>query len=235
MADTKEDKGLHVAIIMDGNGRWGVAHKGSRTLGHIKGALQVKKIITHAEAVGVDVLTLWGYSTDNESRPDNEIKALMNIFQKFIVRETSPLDQKNVRVTFIGDPKGLPSQLQRVMTVLVEKTQNNDGLHLQIALNYGGQDEIIRAVNKAISAGQPVTAESFTCYLDTAHMPNPDVIVRTSGEKRLSGFMPYQSKHSELIFVDTLWPDFTPKHFDEALAEFRSRDRRYGGLSKKAV
>lgn len=225
----------HVAIIMDGNGRWATDRLRPRWHGHLRGALRAKKIIMHADFLGIQVLTLWGYSTDNQSRPNNEKKALMKIFHKFMTREKEELVAKNVRVTFIGDSTGLPEGLQTVMKVLSSVTACNTGLHLQIALNYGGRNELIRAINNAITIGEQVTAESFSSLLDTSGVIDPDLIIRTSGENRLSGFMPWQSNHSELVFTDEKWPDFTPMHFEAAIFEFQKRSRRFGGLSVVAA
>lgn len=229
------NKSVHVAIILDGNGRWATEQGMPRQYGHFMGAKRAKEIITHASDTGIGALTLWGYSTDNNSRPENERNALMNIFRKFIVRETDPLTKLNAFVTFIGDRTGLSGQLQRVIHLLEKATMNNTGLHLQIALNYSGRDELLRAVNKAIAAGVSVNEETFTSYLDTADVSDPDLIIRTSGEMRLSGFMPWQSKHSEFVFVQKHWPDFTPEDFDAVVATFKKRDRRYGGLSTKSA
>lgn len=235
MAEEKENKGLHVAIIMDGNGRWGETRFGKRVEGHRRGAQRVKEIIQHADSVGISVLTLWGFSTENWNRPQYEIDVLMHLFKRYIIGETEELHSMNVHVTFIGDRSRLPGQLQNVMNDLEQKTKLNRGLHVQIALNYGGRDEIIRALKKVVQSGEEVTEESFSDYLDTVGVSDPDLIIRTSGEKRLSGFMLWQAASSELVFMEEQWPDFTPAHFDEALAEFKSRDRRFGGLSKKAI
>lgn len=235
MPKNPDDKKLHVAIIMDGNGRWATERGKPRSYGHLKGAIRAKEIIAHAAAVGINVLTLWGYSTDNNSRPLNERNALMKIFQKFIVRETDSLAQMNAHVTFIGDKTGLPLHLQRVMQLLENATVQNTGLHLQIALNYGGRDELLRAVNKAVALGEEVDEESFEKHLDTRGVCDPDFVIRTSGEMRLSGFMPWQSKHSELMFVDKHWPDFTPDDLDVALAKFKNRSRTFGGFQTKVI
>ncbi len=231
-AEKTANNNIHAAIIMDGNGRWADTRGQPRVFGHLEGAERVKEIITQAADIGLGTLTIWGYSTANGKRPKNEVNALMGIFKRFIVRETDELAKKNVFVTFIGDRTPLPLQLQRVMELLEVRTKDNDGLHLQIALNYDGQDEIVRAVNKALSAGEmQMSAETIAKYLDTTGVSDPDVIIRTSGEMRLSGFMPWQSKHSELVFVAKHWPDFTPEDLDAALVEFRKRNRRFGGLS----
>jgi undecaprenyl diphosphate synthase len=234
MSNGKE--GLHVAIVMDGNGRWAEEKGLDRSTGHRVGAERAKEIITHAASTGVKVLTLWGYSTDNHKRPEHERRVLMFLFQRYIVREKDSLVRMNARVTFIGHRGGLPENLQRVMGKLETATKDNDGLHLQIALNYGGRDELFRAVNEAIAIGKQLADEkAFENFLDTGGVQDPDLIIRTSGEQRLSGFMPWQSKYSELCFVEKHWPDFTAADFDAAIADFSKRDRRYGRLSAQAV
>ena len=226
---------IHVAIIMDGNGRWGELQGKHRTVGHLEGAKRVKDIVRHARRIELGTLTLWAFSTDNWNRPRHEINMLMKAFRNHLTDEADELHEADIRVSFIGYRPQLPSALQNVMLMLEDKTKDNTGLHLQIALNYGGQDEIIRAVNKAIEAGQKVDEQSFVQYLDTADVSDPDLIIRTSGENRLSGFMPYQSKHSELLFVDTLWPDFREQNLDDALQEFAKRNRRFGGVQSVAA
>lgn len=231
----------HVAIIMDGNGRWGEQRYGSRAAGHKVGARRVKEIVRHAGESGIQTLTLWAFSTDNWKRPEYEVRVLMRLFRQYIVREADELDAMEVRVTFIGDRSQLPMQLQVVMQQLEERTATNGGLHLQIALNYGGRDEIVRAARTlAIRAVQgqldaeAVTHADFEALLDTVGVSNPDLVIRTSGELRTSGFMPYQIASSELYFSDCLWPDFTPTEFDQAMATYSTRQRRYGGVVTKA-
>lgn len=230
---TERKNGIHVAIIMDGNGRWAEARGLTRSSGHESGAGRVRQIILHADTQGVRKLTLWGFSTDNWNRPEYEVNTLMRLFKKFIVQEADALHARNARVTFIGDRTGLPTQLQRVMSDLESRTKCNDGLQLEIALNYGGRDEIVRAVNKALQHGEEVTTASFLTLLDTSD--EPDLIIRTSGEERTSGFMPYQAVSSEWYFEPVTWPEYTPEHFNTAVAAYMSRDRRFGGLTKKAM
>ncbi len=230
---TKRNDNVHVAIIMDGNGRWAEARGMVRSEGHKSGAKRVKQVILHADTCGVRKLSLWGFSTDNWNRPEYEVNILMQLFKKFILQEADELHQRDACVTFIGDRSGLPEQLQRVMAALEDRTKDNNGLHLEIALNYGGRDEIVRAVNKAVEAGKQVTQESFLQLLDTPD--EPDLIIRTSGEQRTSGFMPFQATSSEWYFEPVTWPEYTPSHFDTALAAYKARDRRFGGLSKKVV
>ena len=233
----------HVAIIMDGNGRWANKKHKPRAWGHLQGAKVAKAIIEHvSKKTDVKVLTLWGYSTDNNKRPEAEIEALMGIFQKFITANTEELRAKNVRVTFIGDFTKLPKELQQVAQTMSGVTASNTGLHLQIALNYGGEDELVRAVcqiAQKAALGQlsasAVTIATIYAHLDTAGVSNPDLVIRTGDEQRLSGFMPLQAGKAELVFVKQHWPDFTPVLFDKALAEYNKRERRFGGLNVAAA
>jgi len=233
----------HVVIIMDGNGRWANEKHKPRAWGHLQGAIVAKAIIEHvSQKTYVKVLTLWGYSTDNNKRPEAEIEALMGIFQKFITANTEELRAKNVRVTFIGDLTKLPKELQRVAQTMSGVTASNTGLHLQIALNYGGEDELVRAVCQIAQKAElgqlsasTVTIATIYAHLDTAGVSNPDLVIRTGDEQRLSGFMPLQAGKAELVFVKQHWPDFTPALFDKALAEYNKRERRFGGLNVAAA
>jgi len=230
------NKKLNVAIIMDGNGRWAEARGLIRSKGHDSGAKRVKAIILHAGAIRVKKLSFWAFSTDNWNRPEYEVTTLMTLLRKFIVQEADELQKRNVHVTFIGERTMLPQQLQRVMENLETATRLNDGLHLEIAINYGGRDEIVRATKAIMRDGldpDEVTEEVFSSYLDTSG--EPDLIIRTSGENRTSGFMPFQATSAEWYFEPDPWPDYTPEHFDRALAAYANRDRRFGGLSKQAV
>lgn len=234
---------------MDGNGRWARNRKRYRWHGHLRGAQRVIEMVRHvSKNTNVKVLTIWGYSTDNEKRSNvveggvNEVEVLTRIFYRFIVRRTPEINLKNIRVTIIGDLSRLPSNVQRVANKLIDVTKDNNGLHLQVALGYGGNDEAVRMVRGIVADAladrltpADITEELIASYLDTASVPDPDVIIRTSGEKRLSGFLPLQSKYSELVFVDALWPDFTPKHLEEVLNEYAERDRRYGGVALQSV
>jgi len=184
------------------------------------------------------VLTLWAFSTDNWKRPEYEIAVLMNLFKTYMLREADELLQMNVRVSFIGNCEQLPEQLQRIMNQLEKRTSGNDGLRLQIALNYGGRDEIVRAmqhvaqaVNDGVIKVSDISEATIVSALDTAGVPDLDFIIRTSGEMRLSGFLLFQAAHSELYFTDVDWPDFTSAHFDEALKCYAGRKRRYGAVS----
>lgn len=236
--DAKTPK--HVAIIMDGNGRWGEERHSNRTAGHKAGAKRVKDIVRYIAKLNISILTLFAFSTENWKRTEYEVRVLMRLFRQYIIREAEELDAMEVRVTFIGDRSQLPTQLQVVMQQLENRTATNRGLHLQIALNYGGRDEIVRtaralalrAVHGQLDAAA-ITHVDFEALLDTAGVPDPDLVIRTSGELRTSGFMPYQTASSELYFSECLWPDFTPSELDQALVAYSTRHRRYGGVVNK--
>jgi len=231
MVIKKEDLPRHVAIIMDGNGRWGECKFGigKRTKGHIQGVKRAREIIKCSDELGIQSLRLWGYSTDNWKREDNEVNILMWLFRRFIVREADDLDVRNVCVTFVGRRADLPRDLQRVMGNLERQTMSNTGLRLEIALNYGGLQSIHDAVIALINNNQAVTEVSLLKVL-YPDIPAPDFIVRTSGEKRTSGFQPL-AVHAEWEFVDTLWPDFSADEYVAVLQRFKDRNRRFGGVA----
>lgn len=221
---------------MDGNGRWATQQGLSRIKGHIAGAKQVKNIISHANDVSIEALTIWGYSTDNWKRSEKEVNALMSLFNRFIIKETDELVEKNVQVSFIGNRFALPEQLQKVMGILEEKTYGNTGMKLQIALNYGGVDELVRAVKKVKINDLEVSKETIFAVLDTAGISDPDIVIRTGMPTpkdglsiwRSSGFLPYQSIQSLCVSTEILWPDFTPEHFDKVIAYAKPDERLYG-------
>ncbi len=226
----------NVAIIMDGNGRWGEEHFNKRHKGHIKGVERAREVIRRADDLGIKSLRLWGYSTDNWKRVGNqtsvlgnEVNVLMWLFRRFIIREADELHQKMVKVTFVGRRKQLPEQLQRVMQKLEERTAKNEGMRLEIALNYGGVQSVVDAVLSLNQRNEVVTDASLMAEL-YPNIPPPDFIIRTSGELRTSGFHPLAS-YAEWEFTDTLWPDFTPDKFEALLLKFAGRKRRYGGTA----
>ena len=234
--DTQKDK-LHVGIIMDGNGRWATQQGLSRIKGHIAGAKQVKKIIRHAGEVGIGVLSVWAFSTDNWKRDAKEVDALMALFTKFIQQETQELVDSNVKAIFVGDRIALPKQLQKHMSILEEQTKDNTGLILQMALNYGGTDELLRAIGSMKNEDVEATKESLDAALDTCSVPDPDIIIRTGmplmGDGltvwRSSGFMPYQTMQSLCVPTETLWPDFTPDELDRIIKNIDVTERLFGG------
>jgi len=229
----------HVAIIMDGNGRWGLKHKNSRNAGHKAGLNTVEKIIKETIRQKIKYLTLFAFSTENWKRSESEVLGLMSLFKKFIKSETKKLLINGVKVRFIGDRSRLDKSLIKLMSELELLTIENDNLHLTIALNYGGRDEIIRATKKIsekVKLGvlniDDITVEMFSNNLDTFDLPDPDLVIRTSGEVRTSNFLPWQCAYSEYVFEKTNWPDFNNEIYEEILIEFKNRERRFGAILK---
>ncbi|MFM6930638.1 MAG: polyprenyl diphosphate synthase [Novosphingobium sp.] len=218
----------HVAIIMDGNGRWAKKRLLPRAMGHKKGVEAVRKIVRAAKDLGLEVLTLYAFSTENWKRSEDEIGALMGLMKAFIIADLDEFAANNVRLKIIGDYKAFPVDVVELIEKALARTAENTGTTLAVALNYGAQDEIARAATKAAANGA-ITPEAIDAELDTAGMPPLDLLIRTSGEVRLSNFLLWQAAYAEMLFVDTLWPDFTPEHLAEALAKFADRERRYGG------
>ena len=218
----------HVAIIMDGNGRWAKKRHLPRAMGHRKGVEAVRELVRAARDMGLEALTLYAFSTENWRRPEEEISALMGLLKHFIVADLDEFATNNVRLKIIGDYSRLPADIVALIDGALERTAANTGTTLVVALNYGSQDEIARAAAKAAAKGA-VTVEAIEAELDTTGLPPLDLLIRTSGEVRLSNFLLWQAAYAEMLFVDTLWPDFTPDHLREALAEFSARERRYGG------
>ena len=218
----------HVAIIMDGNGRWAKQRFLPRAVGHQRGVEAVRRAVRAAGELGLEALTLYAFSTENWSRPEDEVSALMGLLKRFILSDLDEIHGNGVRLTIIGNFKALSSDLVELIEQALERTAGNSGLNLVIALNYGSQDEIARAAARAAAAG-PVTVDSIASHLDTAGLPELDLLLRTSGEVRLSNFLLWQAAYAEMVFLDVLWPDFTREHLEGALAEFARRERRYGG------
>ncbi len=227
----------HVAIIMDGNGRWAQARGRPRLFGHHAGARRVREIVEACPDLGVKYLTIFAFSTENWKRTQAEVAGLMKLFKRYIEREARALLENGVRVRFIGDRVRLEDKLVAMMDELELLTSGNDKVHLTIALNYGGRDEVARATKRMaydVSVGRlsykDVTDETLARYLDTHVLPDPDLVIRTSGEARISNFLLWQSAYSEYEFVDTLWPDFTRDEFARVLSGFARRDRRFGAV-----
>ncbi|NML73763.1 isoprenyl transferase [Rhizobium sp. S-51] len=228
----------HVAIIMDGNGRWANARGLPRTFGHRKGVEAVRETVRAAAEAGIGYLTLFAFSSENWRRPEAEINDLFGLLKSFIRRDLAELHRENVRIRIIGDRASLRDDIRSLLEEAEETTRNNTSLTVVIAFNYGARDEIARAAASLaadVAAGrlQPsdIDAQRLNDRLDTAGMPDPDLIIRTSGEERLSNFLLWQAAYSELMFVPDLWPDFSRDVFFAALERFRARDRRFGGLS----
>ena len=228
----------HVAIIMDGNGRWAQQKGRPRTYGHIKGTRVAKKIITHAANSNLKHLTLYAFSTENWLRPEAEVIFLMTLLRRYLKKETDNLVKKNIRFTVIGEIEKLPKEVQVVIRTATVATAKNTGLHLTFAVSYGSRQEILQAVQaiaEKIQIGElrknQITENLISQHLMTAGTPDPDLIIRTSGESRISNFILWQAAYSELLFHSVLWPDFTEKDFDQCCQEYFQRDRRYGRVN----
>ncbi len=229
----------HVAIIMDGNGRWARARALPRIAGHKQGVDALRRILRATHERGIKYLTLFAFSSENWQRPQDEVSELMNMLRFYLRGEIANLHKDGVKIKIIGDRAQLSADIQQMIKTAEDLTTNNDKLVLTIALSYGGRDEIVRAAQKlaaAVAAGnlspQVITPELFSAALDTAGMPDPDLIIRTSGEKRISNFLLWQSAYTEFVFTDTLWPEFTAQDLELALSEYAARERRYGKLKQ---
>ncbi|MCB2061533.1 MAG: di-trans,poly-cis-decaprenylcistransferase [Novosphingobium sp.] len=218
----------HVAIIMDGNGRWAKKRHLPRAVGHQRGVESVRRLVRAAREMGLEALTLYAFSTENWRRPEEEISDLMGLLKRFIMSDLDEFAANNVRLKIIGNYKAFPNDVIDLVEQALARTAGNDGVTLAVALNYGSQDEIARAAVRAAEKG-PVTPETISAELDTADLPPLDLLIRTSGELRLSNFLLWQAAYAELWFTDVLWPDFKPEHLEEALSAFAKRERRYGG------
>ncbi len=218
----------HVAIIMDGNGRWAKARHLPRAVGHSRGVEAVRTLVRAARNMGLEALTLYAFSTENWQRPEDEVSALMGLLRRYILADLAEFVANNIRLKVIGDYTVFAADIVAMIDDALVQTAGNDGTWLVIALNYGSQDEIARAAAKAAVKGA-VTPETIEAELDTAGLPPLDLLIRTSGEVRLSNFLLWQAAYAEMVFSDVLWPDFTPAHLEAALAEFAKRERRYGG------
>ena len=230
---------MHIGFILDGNGRW-ASNKGlPRTIGHKKGAENVEIILRECLRLNIQHVTLYAFSTENWQRPIYEVKALMSLFKYFLNKKFTQLHEENVKVAIIGDISPFSKILQKYIKNLVDLTKDNDGMHLNLALNYGGRAEIVRATRRITSLilqkkidVEQIDEDLFSHNLDNGNQPYPDLIVRTAGERRLSNFLLWQSAYSELYFSDKTWPDFSNKDLELALAEYQRRTRKFGGLQK---
>ena len=217
----------HVAIIMDGNGRWAKRHRLPRVMGHRKGVEAVRRLVRALGPMGLQCLTLYAFSSENWKRPEEEIADLMELMRRFIKSDLPEFIANDVRLKIIGDYKVLAPDIVEMLEDALARTAKGSRT-IAVALNYGSQQEIARAAAKAAAEGA-VTAESIAAYLDTADLPPLDLLIRTSGEVRLSNFLLWQAAYAELWFTDVLWPEFTPAHLEQALASFAARERRFGG------
>jgi undecaprenyl diphosphate synthase len=228
----------HVAIIMDGNGRWAVERGRPRTYGHHRGAERVREIVTAAPKLGIEMLTLFAFSTENWRRPEYEIKVLMSLFRRYALREVDEIDRSNFRLRFIGQRERMPADLQRLMTQLEERTAGNTALTIQVALSYGSRAELVQAAQRLareVAAGrlspEDIDEAGISAALETADMPDPDLVIRTSGEYRLSNFLLWQAAYAEYAFVDERWPEFTAEKLGELVAAYGRRERRFGAVT----
>ena len=223
----------HIAIIMDGNGRWAKQRGLPRTAGHAAGAEAFRKIANYCRTLGVEYLTVYAFSTENWKRSAEEIGAIMGLLEKYLHESIEKMEKDRIRLKILGDTSALSPTIRGLIDKTDAIAKRLPGcFQANVCLNYGGRDEIVRAVNRFVSEhpGEPVTEESLAQYLDTAGIPDPDLIIRTGGEYRISNFLMWESAYSELLFTDVLWPDFTEKDIDSAIAEYRHRDRRFGGV-----
>lgn len=231
----------HVAIIMDGNGRWAAERGLPRGEGHRRGVEALRRAVRAAGEMGIEILTIYSFSSENWSRPVTEISDLMGLLRRFIRNDLAELHKNNIRVRIIGERRDLEPEIRRLLEEAEELTRNNTGLLLVVAFNYGGRQEIARAAQRVaeqVAAGtlhpNDITADMIGRHLDAPDLPDPDLLIRTSGEQRLSNFLLWQSAYSELVFVPTYWPDFDRTTLENAIAEFRRRERRFGGLKVRA-
>lgn len=232
-----QSRAAHVAIIMDGNGRWATNRGWPRLVGHRKGAERVKEIVRAAPDLGIEWLTIYAFSTENWKRSTEEVLGLMAIFARYIQREADRLAAEGVRMRFIGDRTRLDPKLQRLMTGIEARTAGFTRLNLTVAINYGGRDELLRAMRglaRDAAEGRldpcDITEAALSGRMDTAGLPDPDLVIRTSGETRTSNFLPWQAAYAEYEFTPTLWPDFTPDELATILSRFGNRERRFGGV-----
>ena len=226
----------HVAIIMDGNGRWAQKHRMSVSKGHRQGTETLREIIRHTDDLGIEALSLYAFSTENWNRSEEEVAALMQLILDFFASEIDELDAKNVRILILGDKGRLPEIQRETLIEAERRTRDNTGLHLNIAINYGGRAELVKAakeiavmVRNGTIQAEDITEETLADHLYTRGQPDVDLLIRTSGEMRLSNFLLYQNAYAEFVFPETLWPDFTVEDYDKALSVFGKRERRFGG------
>ncbi len=221
----------HIGIIMDGNGRWANKLGKNRTFGHKKGANTLKEVTSMLDGIGVAEFTVYAFSTENWKRPKSEVDYLMGLLSDYLKESKKNAKKNNAVVRVVGDKSGLDPNIVKQIDELEETSKNNSGIKLNIALNYGGRDEIVRAVNKYFTANDaPITEEELSSFLDTKGSPDPELIIRSSGEQRISNFLLWQIAYSEFYFTQTLWPDFGEDDIYDALKFFTSKERRFGGL-----
>ena len=234
------NKPNHVAIIMDGNGRWAKKRLMPRNYGHMQGSKAVELVCEEAYNIGVKYLTVYAFSTENWQRPSDEVQAIMKLLRNYLKDCIKTTSKNNMKVRILGDKAGLDDDIREQIDKLEKESSKNTGLNFQIAINYGSRDEMVRAMRRMsadIASGiikeSDITDETFSSYLDTRGIPDPDMIIRTSGEQRLSNFLMWQSAYSEFYFPEVLWPDFNRKELVKAIEAYNKRDRRYGKVKEK--
>jgi len=224
----------HIAIVMDGNGRWATKRALPRSAGHAVGAETFRRIATYCKDIGIEYLTVYAFSTENWKRAEEEIETIMELLEKYLYESLEKMERDRVKMKFLGDITVLSTKLQSLIAETEEVSKRIDGVQVNVCLNYGSRDEILRAAQKYAEDANPppLSEETFSKYLYTADIPDPDLIIRPSGEMRLSNFLLWQSAYSEYYFTDTLWPDFTEQELDHAIVVYQNRDRRYGAAGK---
>lgn len=225
----------HIAIILDGNGRWAKKRGLPRTAGHAAGSEQFRKIATYCKNIGVDYLTVYAFSTENWSRPEEEVKKIMQLLDRYLAEAIDTMERDKIKMKILGDVSGLSEELQKKIEETNEISSRYEGFQANICLNYGGRDEIVKAARKYAKdvkngAANDIDEKGFGGYLYSAGIPDPDLLIRPGGEKRISNFLLWQCAYSEFYFTDVLWPDFTTEELDKAIEDFNSRDRRFGGV-----
>jgi undecaprenyl diphosphate synthase len=244
MSDTAMTTGLprHVAIIMDGNGRWATSRGLGRVRGHEAGIRTVEQVVEHCARLGIGVLTLYAFSSENWQRPATEVRALMDLLRLFLRREVARLRRHNIRLRAIGRLERLDAAVRDELAAACRRTADGDGMILNLAISYGSRDELTAAVRqlaREVRAGtlepDAIDEERLAMALDTAGLPDPDLLIRTGGEYRVSNFLLWQAAYAELAFTDTLWPDFTPAELDRIFADYRRRERRFGKISAQVA
>ena len=222
----------HIAVIMDGNGRWAKKRGLPRTAGHAAGAEVFRKIATYCKDIGIEYFTVYAFSTENWKRPQEEVDAIMKLLEKFLGEALQDMEKNRVKVKFLGDLTALSEDLRKLIAETEKISEKYEGVQVNLCVNYGGRDELVRGVNAWIKEhpGEEITEEALDGYLYTMGIPEPDLIIRPSGEYRLSNFLMWQSAYSEFYFTDVLWPDFTSRDMDEAIIAYQRRDRRFGGI-----
>ena len=236
MKFSKEDMPKHIAIIMDGNRRWAKAKGKSSSYGHKEGAKTLEKIVRYANKIGLEYITVYAFSTENWKRTEDEVKALMMLLQNYLDDYSKRADTENIKVKILGDISALSMGMQKSIQKCMERTKDNTGVTFNIAINYGGRDELVKAIKEIADEVQKkeiqvsdITEKMIASHLYTKGEPEPDLLIRTSGEQRLSNFLPWQLAYTELLFIDKNWPDFEEKDLDEAIIEYQKRTRNFGG------